>query len=142
MTRLALISNGAIAYYEQGGPWRQDAGSSVGKFLPVAALQVRKGATGGNRPPWNFPKIILRWGASAWKNDVATSQHREERRSLAHHVATVQESNWSPNCERQRNAENVKTALCEGNTTRSQRSASSQANMSNNRYRPDKRNYS
>ena len=39
----------------------------------------------------------------------------EKRGGLAHHVAAVQESNWSPSCERQRNAENVKTTLRERN---------------------------
>ena len=65
MKRLALTENGAITYYERGVARRQDTGSPGAQFLPIAALQVRKGATGGNRRPWNFPKISLRWGAGA-----------------------------------------------------------------------------
>ena len=60
----------------------------------------------------------------------------EKKGGAVHHVAAVQESNWRSNCERQRNAENVHYVR----GTPQEAKEVHQANMSNNRYRPDKRN--
>ena len=63
--KVSVDSNRSHNIQRTNGWRRQDAGSSAAQFLPVAALQVRKGATGGNRQRWIFPKICLRWGAGA-----------------------------------------------------------------------------
>ena len=64
MTRLALTAKGAITYYGRGGAasrrWVVRRA-----ILTGCCVQVCKGATGGNRRPWDFPKISLRWGAGA-----------------------------------------------------------------------------
>ena len=48
MARLTLAAGETSKHHGQPGEQRQYAGSTAAVFLPVAVLQVRKGANGGN----------------------------------------------------------------------------------------------